>query len=98
MLRYLCVCLCGWTTSSPSNPDPQPLPPPSPFITHTNSRLVAIIASFGALKPKAAFRFVARACPGYATGPFLAHLKDAGAYLFVGCSMSSLGTGAYVNV
>lgn len=33
------------------------------------------------MKPKAAFRFIAGACPDYVTAPFLAPLQDTGTYV-----------------
>ena len=81
--------LCGFDGLRPPFFPPRPPSLPPKKHTHkTHSRLVAVIASFGALKPKAAFRFVARACPGYATGPLLAHLKDAGMCVFFVCAFS----------
>ncbi len=35
------------------------------------------------MKPKAAFRFIGQACPGYVTGPFLALLQENGALLLL---------------
>lgn len=57
-----------------------PTHPPKP-----HHRFVAVIASFGAMKPKAAFRFIGGACPDYVTAPFLAPLQETGTRLIL-CS------------
>lgn len=63
----------------------QPRHHPSTTHTHIHThRLVAVIASFGGMKPKAAFRFIGHACPGYVTGPFLARLKETGEDMGIG--------------